>query len=353
MTRRPRSGRPPRLDAAIDRTARPEPIGPPEGAGSASSLTRALTDRRVAGTHARLGRAEVQAVLTRLAAGHVDATLGLDLGRVTREEASAALEGVWGTSGEDARIAIDPAKTVAAVAAASQRLRAVARAGGRVAFATGRPASLLALHAGLAAALAPTEARVVDVGAFGPVAGGRSLWWVGSVGAITDGESLLADDASVCGGEWLFAVGRPELVVADRGFAAAAVGAGVETIAFADLDAVVLGVAARRQHPVLVVPVDERRPPGAYDPLLRALVAGLADAAGDGDETDSAPGSSGLGSSEPDPSGSDPSRSDPSRSDSSETAPTEATVPTLLARGPHSTTLASGAYAAPESGEEG
>jgi len=311
MTRRPRSRRPPRLDAEPDWPARPDPREP----APTPSLARALTDRRVAGTHARIGRAEVQSVLARLASGHVDATLGLDLGRVTREEASAALESVWGVAGDGARVTIDPERTIAAVEHASARLAAVAQRGGRVALATGRPASLLAVYCAVVAALGPTEARVVDVGVFGPVAGGRSLWWVDSVATVTDGASLLADDGSVCGDEWLFAVGRPELVVADRGFAAAAVAAGLETIAFGDVDAVVLGVAARREHPVAVVPLDDQRPPGAYDPLVRALVAGLDGAVGRG----------------------------PS-------APGESTHP---ARTPHSTTPASGAYAAPESGEEG
>ena len=285
-------------------------------------LARALADRRIAGTHARLGRAEVQAVVTRLAAGHVDATLGLDLGRVTREEATAALATIWGASGDGARVAIDPERTVAAAEHAAARLATVARRGGRVALATGRPASLLGVYSTIVAALARTDARVVDVGAFGPVAGGRSLWWVGSVATVTDGASLLADDGTVCGDEWLFAVGRPELVIADRGFAAAAIGAGLETIALADLDAVVLGVAARREHPVRVVPVDDQRPPGAYDLLGRALVAGLARTRGTG-----VPGG--------------------------EIDLTRAGQSALPARTPHSTTPASGAYAAPESGGEG
>jgi hypothetical protein len=312
MTRRPRSNRPPRLDLPPEE---PRPVAPGSPA-QPPSLARALADRRVAGTHARFGRAEVGAVLSRLAAGHTDATLGLDLGRVTREEAMAALEAVWGTSSDDPRVVIDPERTVAAVAHASERLATTAARGGRIAFATGRPASLLAPYGVLVAALAPTDARIVDVGVFGPVVGGRWLWWVDSVATVTDGASLLADDGVVCGDEWLFAVGRPDLVVADRGFAAAAIGAGIETIALADVDAVVLGVAARREHPVRVVPLDEQRPPGAYDPLVQALTAGLVQP--------NAPHESNEGGES-----------------------------TLTARPPHSTTPAPGAYAAPESGEEG
>jgi hypothetical protein len=233
---------------------------------------------------------------------------------VTREEAEAALEVGWGASLDGARVVVDPQRTVDAAQHAAERIAAVAARAGRVALATGRPASLLTCYASIARALVSTDARIVDIGIFGPVAGGRALWWVDSVAAVTDGASLLADDGVAAGDDWLFAVGRPELVIADRGFAAAAVGAGIETVALADVDAVVLGVAARRGHPVRVVPVDEQRPPGAYAPLVGALVAAL----------DSGP----------------VDRSEPGES-------------ALATRLPHSTTHAPGAYAPPESGEEG
>ena len=330
MTRRPRSNRPPRLDAPQPRQQASQPAEPDRPPREPTTLARALADRRVAGTHARLGRAEVSAVVTRLAAGHVDATLGLDLGRVTREEADAALAAIWGTSTGGARVVIDPEHTIDAAAHASVRLAEVAARGGRIAFATGRPASLLAGYCSIVAALGATDARIVDVGVFGPVAGSRSLWWVDSVAVVTDGASLLADDGGVCGDEWLFAVGRPDLVVADRGFAAAAVGAGLETIALADVDAVVLGVAARRQHPVRVVPVDEQRPPGAYGPLTRALTAGLRD-----------------------PGGESPLDGREGAAEEARRGANELGESALGARGPHSTTPAPGAYADPESGEEG
>jgi len=275
MTRRPRRDRPPRLDDLpppppdSDRVS-PKPV----------SLATALAERRVAGPHARFGRAELGSIVTRLAAGHQAATLGLDLGRVTREEAEAALGAIWGADDSSARVVIDGERTSVAATRAAERLAAVASRGGRVALATARPASLLACYCGLAAALTSAGARVTDVGVFGPVTGNRSLWWVDAVAVVTDGVSLLADLDGACADDWLFAVGRPDLVVADRGFAAAAVGAGLETIAFADVDAVILGVAARRDRPVRVIPVDEQRPPGAYEPLVEALTAGLVEESG-------------------------------------------------------------------------
>jgi hypothetical protein len=275
MTRRPRRDRPPRLD---DLTPPPRPSAPEGEPDKPVALAALLAARRVAGPHARLGRAELSSIVTRLAAGHQGANLGLDLGRITREEADAALAAIWGADDSTARVVIDPERTSVATTRAAERLAAIASRAGRVALATSRPASLLSCYCRLAAALASSGARVTDVGVFGSDTGNRSLWWVDSVAVVTDGVSLLADPEGACADDWLFAVGRPDLVIADRGFAAAAVGAGLETIAFADVDAVILGVAARRDRPVRVIPIDEQRPPGAYDPLVEALTSGLLDA---------------------------------------------------------------------------
>jgi hypothetical protein len=270
MTRRPRRNRPPRLDDLPTFSAAAPPAEP-----TPPTLGRLLAERRVTGPHARLGRAEISSVVGRVAAGHPDATFGLDLGRITREEAETALATVWGAHGDAARMTIDPDRTTVAAARAGARLAAVAEDRGRVALATGRPASLLSCYGAIADALDDAGARVADLGAFGPFHGARSLWWVDGVAVVTDSDSLLADDGLTAGDEWLFSVGRPDLLVCDRGFAAAGIAAGIETIALADLDAVVLGVAERRERPVRVIPIDEQRPPGAYDPLVEGLTASL------------------------------------------------------------------------------
>jgi len=50
-----------------------------------------------------------------------------------------------------------------------------------------------------------------------------------------------------------------------------ALNAGFEVVAFADLDAMALAVAAHRGRALRIVPLDERRPPAAYDPLRSRL----------------------------------------------------------------------------------
>jgi Phosphatase len=298
MTRRPRRDRPPLLDdPEAPRRARDRAPAPATPRGR-------LVAGHVAGAHSQLGRAEVAHAVARVAARAPDACLGLDLGRVTRDEAWAAVVEGWGWAGDTPRAQIDPDRTLAGVERALERVRAVGARGGRVAVATGRPASLLPLATAFAAAARAAGAELLACEQFGPIGagGGRLLWWQGGVAVVTDGETLLADDGLVAGPEWLFATGRPDLVVADRGFAGAALAAGHEAVALGDLDAVALGLAAARGLPVALLPLAERCPPAAYAPLLELVAAG---------------------------------------------------DPDINPQPPHSTTRAPGAYAAPERGGEG
>lgn len=232
-----------------------------------------LVDARVTGPHHRLGRDAVRHAVRSLVAGERRARLGCDdLDDCGPDEVRAALVKSHGWDPDAPRAAIDPTATLAALRAASARLRDAADAGARIAVATSRPASLLALAQWVAGDAAARGATILTSGTAsidGP--GRRSLWWVGDVAVATDGQALLANDAVPGGDDWLFAVGRPDLVVADRGFAGAALTAGVEVVAWADLDAPALSLAAARGRPIVVVPVDEQRPAAAYDAVIRVL----------------------------------------------------------------------------------
>jgi hypothetical protein len=270
MSRRPRRNRPPRLDEPEPRR-RDEDDAPAREAAPATPRRRLLTSH-VAGPHPLLGRAEVERLVARLVAGAPEAALGLDLGRVGRDEAYGAIDAIWGWDATNPRAAIDPDRTLEAADAAAGLLAAAAVPGARIALGTGRPAALLPLYRGLAAALTSNGAEVLACehqavdGAAEQV-----LWWHDGVAVVSDGLSVLADDGLLAGRDWLFAVGRPKLAIGDHGFAAAAVAEGHQTIALADLDALALGVAARRGLPVCVVPIHDGRPPAAYEVILERL----------------------------------------------------------------------------------
>jgi hypothetical protein len=88
---------------------------------------------------------------------------------------------------------------------------------------------------------------------------------------LTDGAALLGDDSVDAANEWLFTLARPDLVVCDRTYAGVAVATGLEAVAFADLDALALAVAAWQGRSLRIVPLDDHRPPRAYAGLLDLL----------------------------------------------------------------------------------
>lgn len=261
MTRRPRSKLPPHLPD-------PEPPRRREHAAPATTPRGRLIAARVTGPHARLGKSEVVHAVARLASGADDARFGLDLGTVTREEAWNAIQEGWGWTDDRSRAVIDPDRTLSAFGDAVELLGSVGARGGRVAAATGCP-SLLSLVRAMVTVAADAGAEVLTCDHWGPFApASRSLWWVDGVAVVTDGAALLADAGQAAGPEWLFAVGRPDLVVADRGFAGAALDAGHETVVLADLDVPAFGLASARSLPAHLVPLAFGLPPSAYAPLV-------------------------------------------------------------------------------------
>jgi Phosphatase len=265
VTRKPKSRLPPKLDNPAARQPPRVDPGP--------SMRELLKRERVAGRSTRFGRDEIVGIMRRVAHGAPATRLGLPpFEGLTLDHVEAAVEQVYGWTGDGPRARIAPGRTVEGFTAACDRVLEVARSGGRVAFATSRPASLLPLYRRLVARVEAAGGQVLaddESATFGP--GGRRLRWIDKVAMLTDDESLLGDDSTEAANEWLFTLPRPDLVVADRAYAGVAVGTGVEAVAFADLDAVSLAVAAWQGRAIRIVPLDERRPPRAYAPLLDLL----------------------------------------------------------------------------------
>jgi hypothetical protein len=65
----------------------------------------------------------------------------------------------------------------------------------------------------------------------------------------------------------------PDLVVADHGWAGAAVEAGIDTLALADCNDPALFVAEAEGKPVVTVPLDDNVPPHLYDPISNYVTA--------------------------------------------------------------------------------
>jgi hypothetical protein len=68
---------------------------------------------------------------------------------------------------------------------------------------------------------------------------------------------------------------RPDLVVADHGFAGAAIEASVETLSIADVNDPALIVAKAQGRTEVVVVLDDHVPPEAYWPCFQAVATRL------------------------------------------------------------------------------
>jgi hypothetical protein len=166
-----------------------------------------------------------------------------------------------------------------ACAAMGERLSEAARRSERVLFATGHPGDLDPLYGAIADLVEARGARIVR-----PAAGETWFdehlghpWTVayhGAVGMVTDGERPRHT-------HWpeamrrMLAAERPDLVVADHGFAGAAIEEGVETLSIADVNDPALIVAKAQGRTDVVVVLDDHVPPENYWPCFQAVAAHL------------------------------------------------------------------------------
>ncbi|MCA1831950.1 MAG: phosphatase [Actinobacteria bacterium] len=101
---------------------------------------------------------------------------------------------------------------------------------------------------------------------------GNRVRFFDGVGVLADGANLYHTHHS-WPMERLLEHSDPELVLADHGFAGAAIAQGVETLAFNDINDPSLSVAKARGMTQIVVPLDDNvRTPDAYTPIGDVLV---------------------------------------------------------------------------------
>jgi len=172
---------------------------------------------------------------------------------------------------------IRPAPIVDACLAAGERLADLCRAGASVVLATGHPVGLAHLYHELNALLRDEGARVLRLGV-GARWRDRGLphdWviehWddVAVVSDTREPRHTHRPDAM----ERMLAGTRPDLVIADHGFAGMAIEAGIETISIADVNDPALLVAKAQGRTEHVLVFDDHVEPDAYWPVFHALAA--------------------------------------------------------------------------------
>ena len=185
-----------------------------------------------------------------------------------------ALADVWGETGAGAGASIDPDRTLAGAIAAEARLRAVAADGGRIALATGRPASLLGPLAAIATAV--RRGRRIDprveclraavhgtIALVGRRCRGRDRRPRASSRATTS--TPPTNGSSPSGAPHSPSRIAPSPERRSR--------PGSRRSRSPISTPLVLGVAVQRGCPVQLVPLDTSRPPEAYAAVVEALLA--------------------------------------------------------------------------------
>ena len=197
---------------------------------------------------------------------------------------------------------IDPDLTLDQLERWRARLVLAAARRERVLIATGHPTGVMAIHLQVVAALRAGGATVLlpqtDWTWPWDDEGGQPSWSGRSRPSPTDRSRPSPTDRSrprhiralngvhvlASGGELLHThspqpmqsllgalARRPDLVVADHGWAGAAAEAGIETLGFADSNDPALFVAEYEGKPIITVPLDDNVQPHLYDPLSAYL----------------------------------------------------------------------------------
>jgi hypothetical protein len=168
----------------------------------------------------------------------------------------------------DVEDAIDPDLTIAAIVEAAERLEVLARRGAGVLFATGHPTGVLEHNLRVADAYRSAGGKVLrlrEEESF-PFGGGDArICYVGGVGCLAQGSSLQHTHSSTGMEALLESITWPDAVFADHGFAGAAIERGIPTIAIMDINDPALAVAGASGKDVIVIPMDDNRPPHLYE----------------------------------------------------------------------------------------
>jgi hypothetical protein len=236
-----------------------------------------LLEAGVAGINTSHGAENNLYKIELLLEGDADHTFGMEelLGNADFEEAYEAVTYHTGhppdkeeTSGKGC---IDPARTAAGLVEAGERVRAAAEGGGSFVFATGHPGALLSYYLGLAGWVEELGGEALTARTTGRYKKNSYLDWVGPVGLLGNGASLWHTHDADPMRDLLRKLNGIDLVVADHGFAGAAVAAGIPTVAIMDTNDPALAVASRRGADLTVVPMDDNRPQNSYAAALGVL----------------------------------------------------------------------------------
>ena len=254
------------------------------------SVTKeALIAAGITGPHQSHSRRSSVGKIERLLEGDPDATFGLSgMSGHLPEDVLAAMSRLTGCPADisvlDCDAFIDPDLTIRGIVTAAERLAKAAHHGETLLAVTGHPTGVLEHHIRVLDAFVAAGGKVLRLREdeslpIGPQGRRREVRYIGGVGCLADWGQLLHTHRSDAMEILLEAGTWPDLVLGDHGFAGAAIERGIETIAVVDINDHALAVAAEERDGVIVVPMDDNRLPGLYEPswrLFAEIISGAA-----------------------------------------------------------------------------
>jgi len=248
---------------------------------SADDVVRRLTAAGITGAHQSHTRANNLEKIRALFEGDPDATFGISgLDRYQAHEVLDFVAAVTGCSPDiemcEGYDTIDPQRTVAGIVAAGEALGRAAARGDLLLATTGHPTGLLEHHMRIVTAYRRAGGKVLrlreeerlDISTKSRHAEVRYIGGVGCLadwGALKHTHSPAPMEALLEGAPW------PDVVLGDHGFAGAAIERAIPTVAVMDINDPALAVAAAEGRDVVIIPMDDNRPPRLYEPAWMLL----------------------------------------------------------------------------------
>ncbi|MDQ4145607.1 MAG: phosphatase [Actinomycetota bacterium] len=235
----------------------------------------ALVAAGITGPHQSHSRPDNLNKIRALVDGDQDAAFGLDgFDKYSAQEVLSFLSELTGCSDDiddwDGADTLDPGKTVNAIVDAAERLRLAAGRGATMLVATGHPTGLLEHHIRVVDAYRRAGGKIVrlrEEERFPLGRGHAEIRYIGNVGCLAKGASLVHTHSAEPMEAMLEAEPWPDLVLADHGYAGAAIVRGIPVVAAMDINDPALAVAwAERPDEVTIIPFDDNRPPRLYEP---------------------------------------------------------------------------------------
>lgn len=250
-----------------------------------AALRRHVLSSALAGDTAT-PRASVVSNVESLAAADPDKALGIGARGRDAPSIMAAVAALCGCSPSleerEGPGVIDPDRLLDGLELLGARMARAAQDGERVLVCTGHPTGLLVMYQAVARALvaagvrleAPMESEPLTPP--GDEGRGRRIRYLDGVGVLATGGDLLHSHDSWPMDALLDRIERPDLVLADHGFAGAAIARGLDVACFTDVNDPAIAVAWADGLTKIVVPLDDNREPRLYEPLAAFLVGHVA-----------------------------------------------------------------------------